>query len=259
MPGSYVSRRKFYMHAAHKRVGVSTGLAAWPACEAVSFAGDDERQCPLRVCLVSGTPPTKPDRALGALQELLTRVGDVRCLRALREQEDGLHGLDELETTHCAVFLGGPARIEGQQLEHVKRYSRRGGAIVGIRTAGQALQDWPQMDTEVFGGNDCGRYEDGSTDVTIVDTAHAHPVLAGVGPFMSTGPLHACSAVAADANVLLFGSLPGRTRPVAWTRIHNRGRVFYTSLGHADDFHDPNFLRLLRNAIRWTANRPPTR
>jgi type 1 glutamine amidotransferase len=42
---------------------------------------------------------------------------------------------------------------------------------------------------------------------------------------------------------------------VAWVRLHRGGRVFYTSLGHPDDFRQPSFLRLLVNAIFWTTRR----
>jgi type 1 glutamine amidotransferase len=29
--------------------------------------------------------------------------------------------------------------------------------------------------------------------------------------------------------------------PVAWSRMHGKGRVFYTSLGHREDMWDPSF------------------
>ena len=42
--------------------------------------------------------------------------------------------------------------------------------------------------------------------------------------------------------------------PVTWTNTHaGGGRVFYTSLGHPDDFHTPAFRQLLRNGIYWAA------
>ena len=44
--------------------------------------------------------------------------------------------------------------------------------------------------------------------------------------------------------------------PVAWTNTYHGGRIFYTSLGHPDDFQLPQFNRLLLNAIRWTLDRP---
>ena len=48
----------------------------------------------------------------------------------------------------------------------------------------------------------------------------------------------------------------GCVMPVVWTRRYGKGRVFYTSLGHVDDFEQPQFLRLLVNAIHWAMNRP---
>jgi type 1 glutamine amidotransferase len=39
--------------------------------------------------------------------------------------------------------------------------------------------------------------------------------------------------------------------PVAWTNTYGKSRIFYTSLGHADDFNDPSFVRLLSNAVEW--------
>ena len=43
--------------------------------------------------------------------------------------------------------------------------------------------------------------------------------------------------------------------PVTWTRTHAGGRVFYTSLGHQEDFEEPSFLRLLANAVLWCGGR----
>ena len=43
---------------------------------------------------------------------------------------------------------------------------------------------------------------------------------------------------------------------MAWTNVHKGGRVFYTSLGHPDDFNDPQFRRLLLNGILWALDRP---
>ena len=39
--------------------------------------------------------------------------------------------------------------------------------------------------------------------------------------------------------------------PVAWTTTNNGGRVFFTTLGHPEDFGVPSFRSLLINGIRW--------
>lgn len=45
---------------------------------------------------------------------------------------------------------------------------------------------------------------------------------------------------------------------MAWTNTYKGGRIFYTSLGHADDFKLPQFRTLLSNAIQWAADKPVT-
>ena len=53
--------------------------------------------------------------------------------------------------------------------------------------------------------------------------------------------------------VLLMGKIPNQPmHPVAWVREKDGRRIFYTSLGHPDDFQDANFLSLIVNAISWT-------
>jgi len=57
---------------------------------------------------------------------------------------------------------------------------------------------------------------------------------------------------------VLMGDIPGvPSEPVAWTYTNPAGgRVFYTSLGHVDDFAQPGFQRLLLNGLRWAAGLP---
>jgi type 1 glutamine amidotransferase len=40
--------------------------------------------------------------------------------------------------------------------------------------------------------------------------------------------------------------------PVAWTRSHGKGRVFYSGLGHDDwVWKDARVQKLLQNGIEW--------
>lgn len=42
--------------------------------------------------------------------------------------------------------------------------------------------------------------------------------------------------------------------PVAWARLHGRGRVFYTALGHREDvWTNPLFHQMLVGAIKWAS------
>lgn len=45
--------------------------------------------------------------------------------------------------------------------------------------------------------------------------------------------------------------------PLSWTRLHGKGRVFYTALGHGDEtWKDERFRRHLLGAIRWSLGPP---
>ena len=78
--------------------------------------------------------------------------------------------------------------------------------------------------------------------------------------FQSGGSLYRVIPLTDSTTPLLMGSIPGaRAEPVAWTNQPKSGnRVFYTSLGHIDDFKSPAFNRFLRNAVYWAAGVKPT-
>lgn len=61
------------------------------------------------------------------------------------------------------------------------------------------------------------------------------------------------------AIVLLSGSVDDKVEPVVWARTHQRSRIFYTSLGHPDDFKTPQFIKLLVNAMFWAMDQPVPR
>jgi uncharacterized protein len=48
--------------------------------------------------------------------------------------------------------------------------------------------------------------------------------------------------------------------PVTWARLHGKGRVFYTALGHREDvWLSPMFQSMLAGAVRWAAGDIPAR
>jgi type 1 glutamine amidotransferase len=148
--------------------------------------------------------------------------------------------------------------IPSDQLELVKKYCLAGRPIVGLRTASHAFQKWLELDHLILGGDYRGHYGSGSvTKVGIASGASEHPILKGVEPFETTSKLYKNPHPAEDTKLLLTGSIPDHTEPVAWTRKYRDGRLFYTSLGGPEDFKNKVFQTLLVNAIFWTARRKP--
>jgi type 1 glutamine amidotransferase len=219
---------------------------------------DQESKDLLKVCLVSGSLEYRSDESLASFQEYVEKNFAVKCARAFRKADQDLPGLENLETADVAVLFTRRLTISGPQLERVKNYCRAGKPIVAIRTASHGLQNWLGFDHEILGGNYQNHYGEGpKTRVQIVATSKDHPILQNVHPFQSPGSLYRNSGASADIEVLLNGTIPDHREPVAWTRINHGGRVFYTSLGHPEDFRNENFRRLIVNAIFWTARRSP--
>jgi putative membrane-bound dehydrogenase-like protein len=230
--------------------GLSTSSGAQPTSQPKS-------RDLLKVCLVSGSVEYKSDESLAAFQEYLERNYPIRCSRAFRKTDEDLPGLDNLDRCDVMVLFTRRLKITGEQLERVKKYCRSGKPIVAIRSASHAFQTWLALDRDILGGNYQNHYPDGpKTQVQIVEKAKDHPILQGVHTFESPGSLYRNTGLASDVEILLTGSIPGHDQPIAWTRTNRGGRIFYTSLGHPEDFKNESFRRLLVNALFWTTNRP---
>lgn len=213
---------------------------------------------PLKVCLVSGSLEYKSNESLAEFQKYLEGNYPVKCSRAFVEGDDieNLSGLENLADCDVMLLFTRRLKLSGEQLERIKTYCQSGKPIVGVRTASHAIQSWLELDKEVLGGNYKGHYDEKSgTEIKIVEAAKNHPLLSGVRPFHSAGSLYKNQGIAVDNQVLMTGANPEATEPITWTRDHKGGRVFYTSLGHPQDFTEESFRRLLANALFWAAGR----
>jgi len=121
---------------------------------------------------------------------------------------------------------------------------------------------WDRFDREVLGCNYQGynpKSRETGCDVWCLPEAAGHPVLQNVQParWHSRSWLYRQSPLAETAIVLLKGrwSDVDPEEPVAWTNTYEGGRVFYTTLGHPEDFKSEPFQQLLLSAIRWTIGR----
>ena len=212
---------------------------------------------PLRVVMWSGSAEYKSNESLPVLKaQLEKQLGAVCTIHEVAKANDSLPGIEDLETCDVAVIYVKRVKLPPDQLARVKKYVDSGKPVVGIRTASHAFQTWLEYDAAVQGGDYKGHEKkDVPAKVTAGERAKDHPVLAGVADFVTQGKLYLNPKLADDVTVLLSADSGSTTQPVAWVRAHHGGRVFYTSLGVPDDFKNPAFLKLLTNAVAWTANR----
>ncbi|APW58923.1 PVC-type heme-binding CxxCH protein [Paludisphaera borealis] len=244
---------------------VSTDLTGQPAFafqlddrpRAVFLIGEDEYQ----------TEKTLPAFALSELEPL-----GVRCTFAIADPKKphdfpGIEALDDADLLVVSVRRRAPSDGE---MKTIRRYIESGKPVVGIRTACHAFDargkapaghvEWPTFDPDVIGGHYTGHHaNDVKPSIVPAPGAASHPILLGVEPaFNGQGSLYKVNPLAASTHPLLIGTIAGHpAEPVAWTNQSGKSRVFYTSLGHPDDFAIPAFRRLLRNAVFWALDRPP--
>jgi len=211
---------------------------------------------PLRVCLVSGSFEYESDASLAALAQYLEKEYAVSCTLVRATGWTDLPGLEALDQCDAALFFTRRLRIEGEQLNRVKRYVESGRSFVAVRTASHGFQNWLEFDKQVLGGDYQGHYDAGPTHAThIPETVHGHPILDGVTEIRSRGSLYKNPKIADHVKVLMYGLTREANEPVAWTRERGKSRLFYTSLGAQSDFGDRTFLRMLANALFWVSGR----
>jgi len=92
-------------------------------------------------------------------------------------------------------------------------------------------------------------------NITVVDPTH--PIVQGIDNFTVVDEAYGNIYVNPDVHVLLTTDNPHSTKEVAWTWNYGNSRVFVTLLGHDDRvFSDPNYRRLIQQAIRWAGDSP---
>ena len=208
----------------------------------------------ISLCMLSGSFEYDSEESLGIFGEHLRAVADIECSTVEFESEDDDRSVASIDDADVVLVFTRRLNTAGRELERFRAYCAAGRPIVGVRTASHGFQNWLGFDAEVLGGSYAMHY--GAGPLVRVDEAPGaagHPILEGVSGLVSHGSLYRNTPIAADATLLLTGTTDEATEPVAWTRMNRGGRVFYTSLGHQEDFRDGGFLRLLTNGVLWAA------
>nr|WP_223183067.1 MULTISPECIES: ThuA domain-containing protein [unclassified Streptomyces] len=144
-------------------------------------------------------------------------------------------------------------------------YLRGGGALLAVHAAANAEPDWPFYG-ELLGTRFAGHPEIQPGRVLVDD--RAHPATAPLPERWQwtdewydftaapTGPVR----VLARADETSYrGGTHGADHPLVWCRDIDRGRVFFTALGHAPEtYRVPLFRAHLRGALEWLTSRAET-
>ena len=211
---------------------------------------------PLKLCMLSGSFEYDSESSLTIFRDYIEREHPVQASLIIYRSEDDNKSLAAIEETDVLLVFTRRLNVDGKELERFKNYCRAGRPIVGVRTASHAFENGLEFDREVLGGNYNMHWDHGPTaHIRFEPGSDGHPVMDGVSEFSSAGGLYRNTGISTDTKLLMSASTDDHDEPVTWTRTHAGSRVFYTSLGHQAEFHDPNFLRMLANAVMWCGGR----
>ena len=206
----------------------------------------------LKLFMISGSFEYDSETSLTTFARILERIHSIQVTLNNYQSEDDAISFKPIETTDVLLLFTRRVKTVGEELNRIRRYCAQGKPVVAIRTASHGFQNWLTFDQEVLGGNYNMHWDHGpKAHIKFEPGTRDHPLLQGVAEFSSSGSLYRNDPIAKDANLLMKASTQKNVEPVTWTRSHNGGRVFYTSMGHQEDFEESNFIRLLSNAVLW--------
>lgn len=171
--------------------------------------------------------------------------------------------LGTLDAEQQAAAQKFDAAVKASILEFVEG----GKGLVGIHAATAAFHTWPEW-KELIGGK-YGGHIHREVPIKLDDPSHPVNAALGVDAFKINDEVYIFRDVYSRDRLRVLSSLdlsrmadPGE-RPdgdyaVSWVRSRGKGRVFYTTLGHApESYRNPVFLRMLLAGIQFATGDLP--
>ncbi len=248
---------------------------------------------------LAGDHEYRSEESLPALARILAKHHGFKCTvlfsvnRDTGEIEPGssfMPGLEVLESADLMVIFLRFQNFPDAQMQHIDRYLKRGGPVLGMRTSTHAFK-MPQNATyarysyrstvkgweggfgrKILGETWAGHYGKNhvmSTRLDIAPDAKSHPILRGVEkPWVQAGgywtePKPDCKILAyAQPLQAMTPDSPAapdkKPCPGAWIRYYEsesgrKAPVFTTTYGASEDILNDDFRRMLINACFWAA------
>lgn len=203
----------------------------------------------------------------------LSKNFSVQVLYGSEAERHHIEGIQAIRSADAILVSVRRRALGTADMNLLQEFVSSGKPVIGIRTASHAFSlrgkptpdgkaVWDEFDAEVFGGNYSGHYGNNlKSTLSMQITNESDPILASTSPavIQPGGSLYKTAPLAPGTNTLLFGEIESEEaeHPVAWTFVRgDGGRSFYTSLGHKDDFAQPEFEALLSAGIHWACGLP---
>ncbi len=150
-----------------------------------------------------------------------------------------------------------------EKQNNLRSFVESGKGVVVLHHGICARVDWPWWYEEVVGGRWLFEPAGGMPASTykhdeemLVKPVVEHPITKGIGAFRIRDETYKGLWISPKVKVLLETDHPLSDKPVAWIGPYEEARVVYIQLGHDRNANlNPNYQRLVRNAIFWAAGK----
>ncbi|HET9279166.1 MAG TPA: PVC-type heme-binding CxxCH protein, partial [Flavitalea sp.] len=138
--------------------------------------------------------------------------------------------------------------ISRSQEQALLKFVKSGKGFIPLHCASWCFRNSAEV-VEMMGGQfKTHKYD----SFPAVITQPGHPIMEGVGSFVTKDETYVHDKLSNDIQVLSERVEGSHREPYTWVRNYGMGRVFYTAYGHDDNtFNNPGFLHLVRNGILW--------
>lgn len=205
---------------------------------------------------------------------------------------DNIPGLEALADADLMVLFTRFRELPDEQMKHIIDYTNSGKPIIALRTATHpffyrknknspyAKYSWDNRSESFRGGygrqvlgetwvNHYGIHNKESTRGLVAEGMEDHPIVRGVGTIWGPSDVYGLTTLEGDCTPIIMGYVlvgmeptdhvneSKKPVPVAWIKTYTgeagkTAQVFTTTMGHAGDFQDEDFRRLMINACYWS-------
>lgn len=267
--------------------------------DSLTFEGTDGPGKGQHIVFLAGDHEYRSEESLPALARILAKHHGFKCTVLFNIDPDtgeivagtpsNMPGLEALSSADLAVVFLRFQDLPDEQMQHIDEYLKRGGPVVGMRTATHAFRipadkkfskysfkseaDGYELGFghQVLGQTWVGHYGRNhrqSTRITTVDNMKAHPILRGVKDVWVQAGAYVGKPISGDI-LTMAQPLDGMTQdspasktqepmPSEWTRTYRSesgsdARVFTSLYGTPEDLTNDGYRRLMVNGIFWAS------
>jgi len=202
----------------------------------------------------------RKDGALAHSEKVLTDMGKKAGFEVVCSQEESVFD-DDLDQYDLIAFYTTGKVISDERKEKLLKTIHAGKGFVGFHCATDTFHSKGALDPylAMVGAEFTGHGAQQKATMKIVSPDF--PGIKGLGDsFALKEEWYTFHKFLPDLHVILVQETQGMTGPLyqrpsypaTWARMHGRGRVFYTSMGHREDvWTNPIFQQIALGGIAW--------